>query len=371
MAVNIDTIVLRFVKMPLHRPFSNRWERFEEWTKLIVEVQSEGRSGYGECTAMETPYYNYETIETCWLVIQRYLAPILLDRTIDDPKQVADFFSHIRGHYEARAALECACWDLYGRIQGVPLYQLIGGELRPVKSGATIGVHQSKEELIGEIQQALEAGYHRFKIKIKGGWDVEPLETIRAVFPDIALLADANGAYSPSDISYLASFDRFNLMCLEQPFPPRTLYETAKLQAQMTTPIGLDEAVVSLEDVRQIIELKVARIVNLKIGRVGGISEALRIHDACKEAGIPIFIGAKYEMGIGRWTNIALATLDNVTYPSDVSASNRYFRQEIVNDAVELVAPGMVQPLEKPGFGSTICWENLNQYMTQEAVIRR
>lgn len=367
--MKIDSIVLRFVKIPLRTPFSNRWQYFEEWTKLIVEVRSEGHSGYGECTAMETPYYRYETIETCWLVIEKYLGPMLLGKAFTHPREVGTFFSHTRGNHEARAALECACWDLYGRLHQTPLYQLVGGQRRSVKSGATIGVRDSEDKLIQDVEEAVKAGYHRVKVKIKPGWDTRPLEAIKSTFPNLAVLADANGSYSQLDSGHLESFDRFKLMCLEQPFPPRALYETAKLQSRMETPIGLDEGVESLDEIEQIIQLKAAQIVNLKIGRVGGISEAIKIHDTCKEAGIPIFIGAKYEMGIGRWTNIALATLDNVLYPSDVGASDRYFQQEIVNDVVKLVSPGSVQPLDQPGFGSTICWDKLNHYTLKQLLL--
>jgi O-succinylbenzoate synthase len=360
--MKVERIVLRFVRIPLKSEFRNRWQRIQEWTKLIVELRSGDAVGYGECMAMETPFYSYETIDTAWWVITRWLARPMLESDFQRPDQVTSAFSLISGHHEGKAALECAFWDLWSRAHEQPLYEAIGGCRRPVCSGATIGIQEDLATAIRLARVAVDAGYRRLKIKIKPGWDRELIEAVRAEFPDVTILADANGAYGEEDIDWLASLERFEPIIIEQPFPASAWSQLAGLQARTSAPVCLDESVNSLEDLGQMLHFKAARMVNLKIGRVGGISEAIRIHDRCAEAGIPIFVGSKAEMGIGRWTNVAVSTLENVRYPSDVPASDRYFTDEIVNDPVMLVAPGTVEPLPGPGFGTDVDRANLLNY---------
>jgi O-succinylbenzoate synthase len=369
--MKIDRIILRFVRIPLRFEFQNRWQRIREWTKLIVELQSDGAFGYGECTAMETPYYSYETIDTSSWVINKWLADLLLNCEFEHPREVIEVFSLISGHHEAKATLECAAWDLYARAHAVPLYELIGGTRRPVRSGATVGVKKDIEAALKVVGAAVAAGYERIKLKIKPGWDKELLSAVRAAFPQVIILADANGAYSGQDIDKLVSLDQFGPLIIEQPFPAAAWIESAALQSRISAPVCLDESISCMEDVELMLHMKAARMVNLKVGRVGGISESIRIHDRCADAGVPVFIGSKIETGIGRWMNIAVCTLDNVLYPSDVGASERYFVEEIVRDPITLVGPGLVQPLAGPGAGTEINPATMLKYAIKTEVISR
>jgi len=360
--MKIDRIILRLVRLPLRFEFQDRWQRIREWKKLIVEVQSDGASGYGECTAMETPYYSYETIETAWWAITRWLAELVLNQDFEHPRDISERFSHIAGHHEGKAALECACWDFYARTHSAALYELIGSRRRKVSAGATISAKKDIGATLEAIEKAVASGYLRLKMRIKPGWDSELLSIVRESFPQITILADANRAYGEEDIERLARLERFSPIVIEQPFAVAAWKDCAALQARTSVPVCLDESITCLEDVEQMIYSKAARMVNLKVGRVGGITEALRIHDRCAEAGIPILIGSKIETGVGRWLNIALGTLPNVKFPSDVSASERYFVEEIVRDPVKLVAPGFVEPLDAPGFGTEVDAANMLKY---------
>ena len=369
--MTIDTIVLRLLKLPLRDCFQNRWERIEQWTKLIVEVGAEGAVGYGECMAMENPYYSYETVATAWSAIDLWLSPLVFEWSFKHPMEVCDRFAHVSGHYEAKAALECAIWDLYARLLDVPIYATIGGCRRAVQAGATIGIQGSIDTVLQLAEIAVAAGYERLKLKIKPGHDREILRAIRAAFPAVTLLADANGAYSHTDINWLASLDILAPIILEQPFPATDWRSSVRLQSRTSAHVCLDESITCLDDADQMIWLRAATLVNLKIGRVGGIAAAVRIHDRCRDAGIPVFIGSKTETGIGRWLNIHVATLDNVRYPSDVSASMRYFVEDIVREPVALVGRGLVEPLTGPGFGTVPHPELLDKYTVTTAERRR
>lgn len=369
--MKVDRIILRFVRTPLRFEFQNRWQRIREWTKLIVELQAGGAVGYGECTAMETPFYSYETIETASWVIKKWLAEPLLTSEFEHPREVSDLFSLISGHHEGKATLECAAWDLYARAHSLPLYELIGGSRRPVKSGATVGVKKDIDAALKAVDAAVSAGYERIKLKIKPGWDRELLGAVRAAFPRVILLADANGAYGEGETDRLASLEQFEPIIIEQPFPAAAWIHSAALQARTSAPICMDESITCLADVELMLHLKAARMVNLKVGRVGGISDSIRIHDRCAEAGVPVFIGSKIETGIGRWMNIAVCTLSNVLYPSDVGASERYFVEEIVRDPVTLVGPGLVQPLAGPGPGTEIDPAAMLKYTIKTEVLTK
>ena len=367
--MKIDRIVLRFVRIPLKFEFQNRWQRIRDWTKLIVELRSGDAVGYGECMAMETPYYSYETIDTAWWVITRWLAEPILKCRFDHPRELAGALGSISGHHEGKAALECAFWDLWCRAQSQPLYEAIGGRQKQVRSGATVGIQDNLDTAIRLAGAAVAAGYQRLKIKIKPGWDRELLAAVRDAFPDVIILGDANGAYGEADIDWLAGLERLAPIIIEQPFPASAWTQTATLQERTAAPVCLDESINDLMDLEQMIRLKAGRMVNIKIGRVGGICDAIQIHDRCAQAGIPVFVGSKAEMGIGRWVNVALATLDNVSYPSDVPASDRYFVREIVRDPVRLVAPGVVEPLPGPGFGTEIDSASLLQHTVRTVAI--
>lgn len=347
----IDRIVLRLVRTELTRPFENRWQRYHTWTKLILQVDGEGTSGFSECAAMETPFYNYETIETAWFITERYLAPMLLREQTTDPAGAQQAWADVNGHEEAKAGLEGALWDLRARQAGRPLCSELGGSVRPVPVGATAGIEPTLDELLSHIAAVRDAGFRRVRVKIRPGWDAEPLRAIHASFPDLPVIADANAAYGEDDIAALSSFDEFQLMAIEQPFPRDLLDCSAALQSRLITPICLDEQVHSVREMRRASQLKAGRMVNLKVGRVGGLAEAVRIHDFCRDEGMDVFIGGKWDQGLGRWAALALATLPGVTLPSDVGPSHHYYRHDGVDHALEFTRPGWVTPTTRPGLG--------------------
>jgi O-succinylbenzoate synthase len=346
--VRLDRVVLRLVRARLSTPFENRWQRFDTWTKVLVRVDAGEASGFGECTAMETPYYNYETVETAWHILERYLAPSTLRSG-----GTRESWAMVNGHDEAKGALECALWDLRARVSGRPLCEELGGSIRPVRAAATVGIEPTLDALVRAVERAHGAGYSRVRVKIRPGWDVEPLRAARTAVPGAAIVADANGAYTASDLAHLKSLDGLDLLALEQPFPWRALELSASLQAAIRTPICLDESVKDRDDAERAVRLGAGRIVNIKIGRVGGLAEAVRIHDFCRDEGVATFVGAKYELGIGRWTNLALAVLPNMTLPSDVGPADRYYVDDAVDRSVGFCAPGWVEPLAAPGIGVT------------------
>jgi O-succinylbenzoate synthase len=349
--VTVAGIVLRVVSAELTTPFENRWQRYESWSKVVVSVEADGVTGVGECTAMPTPYYNYETVDTAWLLIRDYLAPLAL-RAGCEPDAATREWAHISGHEEAKAAVECALWDLRARRAGRPLWQELGGELRPVPAGATLGIHPTVDALCAAAEEVAAAGYPRLRVKIRPGWDLGPLRAVRSAVPGLPVIADANCAYRGEDVAHLARLDELDLMALEQPFPHDHLVESAELQRRLRFPICLDESITTLRDVRTAVAMGACRAVNVKVGRVGGVANAVAIHDLCTAEGLAAFVGAKYEMGVGRWTNLAVATLPGMTWPSDVGPSSRYYRRDGVTPPVRFHRPGWVLPSIEPGVGA-------------------
>jgi O-succinylbenzoate synthase len=350
----IDRIVLRYVRTTLTTPFENRWQRYHTWTKLVIEVDGDGTSGFGECAAMETPFYNYETIETAWFITERYLAPILLREQTTDPAAAQHAWRDVNGHEEAKAGVEGALWDLRARQAGRPLYQELGGSLRAVATGATAGIEPTVDKLIGNIAVIRDAGFSQVRIKIKPGWDLQPLREVRRAFPDLRVIADANAAYAEEHIDLLSRVDELELAALEQPFRRDLVDCSSQLQARLVTPVCLDEQIHSLRELRQALRVKAGRIVNLKVGRVGGLSESIRIHDLCREEDVGLFIGGKWDQGLGRWCAVALATLPGVTLPSDIGPSRHYYLDDGVDYPLEFCSPGWVMPTDRPGLGVTL-----------------
>lgn len=350
----IDRVFIRFVRATLTTPFENRWQRYHTWTKLVIEVIGDGVSGFSECAAMETPFYNYETVETAWFITERYLAPILLREQNTDPAAIQRAWRDINGHEEAKAGVEGALWDLRARQAGRPLYQEIGGSMRPVPAGATAGIEATIDELLANIAAIKDAGFTRIRVKIRPGWDVEPLRAVRAAFPDLPVIADANAAYEEDGLDLLTRMDEFELAALEQPFRRDLIDCSSTLQARLVTPICLDEQIHSVHELQQAIRLKAGRLVNLKIGRVGGITEAIRIHDACRGEGIGLFIGGKWDQGLGRWCAVAMATLPGVTLPSDIGPSRHYYVDDGADYPLEFSEPGWVMPADRPGLGVSL-----------------
>jgi O-succinylbenzoate synthase len=368
--VKIERIVLRQIRMPLVHFFETSFSRTYSRDIVIVEVLSEGLSGWGEITAGENPFYNEEWTDSAWLIARDYVAPRILNREIESAADVDPLTSHIRGHNMARGGVEAAVWDLQARRNGNPLWKEIGGGARrEIPCGVSIGIQDSIEQLIEKITGELAAGYQRIKMKIKPGWDVDAVARVREAFPKIRLMADANSAYRLEDAARLRQLDAFYLMMIEQPLAHDDIIDHASLQCKLETPICLDECIRSAHHAEQAIRLKAGRIVNIKLGRVGGFAEAKRLHDVCERAAIPVWCGGMLEAGIGRAHNIALATLPNFTLPGDVSASKRYWARDIIEPAVEVTPRGTIAIRDEPGFGYAIDHDFLKSVTVREEAI--
>ncbi|HYL38145.1 MAG TPA: o-succinylbenzoate synthase [Bryobacteraceae bacterium] len=352
MGIQLDRITLRQIKMPLVHFFETSFGRTTERHMVLVEASAGGVSGWGEVTAGENPFYNEEWTESAWLILRDYVAPRVLRHNFANATEVGARTDHIRGHKMARGGLEVAAWDLEARLLGRPLYQHIGGGARrDIPCGVSIGIQDSVDQLLEKIDTELAAGYQRIKMKIKPGWDVDVVRQVRRRFPDILLMADANSAYTLQDAPRLKCLDEFNLMMIEQPLGHDEIIDHAKLQAQLKTPICLDECIRSAHQAEQALAMDAGRILNIKLGRVGGFVEAKLVHDVAQRAGVPVWCGGMLESGIGRAHNIALATLPNFTLPGDVSASQRYWVRDIIVPPVVTTLRGTIAVRDAPGFG--------------------
>jgi O-succinylbenzoate synthase len=371
MGFQIERIVLRQIRMPLVHFFETSFGRTYERHIVLVEVISDSLSGWGEVTAGENPFYNEEWTDSAWLIVRDFVAPRVLKHTFDDASQVADRTSHIRGHRMACGGVEVAVWDLEARRYGVPLAEHIsGGSRNEIPCGVSIGIQDSVPQLLKKIETEVNAGYQRIKMKIKPGWDVDVIREVRQAFPTIRLMADANSAYTLADAPRLKCLDEFNLMMIEQPLAHDEIIDHVELQAQLQTPICLDECIRSAHQAEQAIRMQACRIINIKLGRVGGFREAKRVHDVAQQHGIPVWCGGMLESGIGRAHNIALATLPNFVLPGDVSASKRYWARDIVAPAVEVSPRGTISVPTTPGFGYEIDHDFLQSVTVREEVIQ-
>ena len=352
MAFQIDKIHLHWLSMPLVHFFETSFGRTYTREIILVEVVSGGLSGWGEVTCGENPYYNEEWTEGAWMLLKTFIGPPVIGKTFESACEVGKVSAGIKGHRMARGGLEVACWDLEARQKEIPLWQLIGGGARKeIPCGVSIGIQDSVPQLLDKIRTGLEAGYQRIKMKIKPGWDVDVIREVRREFPQIKLMADANSAYTLNDIDRLKRLDEFYLMMIEQPLAHDEIVDHALLQAKLDTPICLDECIRTAHHAEQAIRLKAGRIVNIKLGRVGGFAEAKKVHDICRAANVPVWCGGMLESGVGRAHNIALATLDNFVLPGDVSASKRYWKRDIIDPWVEVTPRGTIVAGDAPGFG--------------------
>jgi O-succinylbenzoate synthase len=338
--------------MPLVHFFETSFGRTYERAIVLVEVSSGGVSGWGEITCGEHPFYNEEWTESAWLIVKDYCAPRVLGRDLSSAAAVNGLTAQIRGHKMARGGLEAAVWDLESRIVGKPLYQHIGGGARrEIPCGVSIGIQDTVPDLLSKIESELAAGYQRIKIKIRPGWDVDVVREVRKHFPGIKLMADANSAYTLDDTDHLRKLDEFYLMMVEQPLSHDDIIDHAELQRKMDTPICLDECLRSAHHAEQAIRLGACKIINIKLGRVGGFTEAKKLHDVAQDAGVPVWCGGMLESGVGRAHNIALSTLPNFVLPGDVSASKRYWQRDIIRPEVEVSSRGTITVSDQPGFG--------------------
>lgn len=370
MGIKVDRIVLRHIRMPLVHFFETSFGRTYHRDIVLVEAMGDGVSGWGEVTAGENPFYNEEWTDSVWPLLIHYIGPRILNYSFSSAAEVNERTAHIRGHNMARGGMEVAVWDLEARQKNKPLWQTIGGGARKeIPCGVSIGIQDSVEQLLDKIETELAAGYQRIKMKIKPGWDVEVIRQVRQRFPDIRLMADANSAYTLNDIERLKQLDAFYLMMIEQPLAHDEIIDHAILQAALETPICLDECIRSAHHAEQMIRLKAGRIINIKLGRVGGFAEAKRVHDVCQANGIPVWCGGMLEAGIGRAHNIALSTLPNFVLPGDVSASKRYWKRDIIVPPVEVTGRGTIHVTDSPGFGHALDRDYLESLVVRREVL--
>ena len=349
--MKIESIVLRELSMALVHPFETSFGETRERRVLLAEVRSEGLSGWGECTTGEHPYFSEESTDTAWVTILQELGPLLAAAEEQSGGKCPEIFRRVRGHRMAKATLENALWDLEAQMRGIPLYELLGGTRETIISGVSIGIQPSLEKLMEKVSTAISQGYQRIKLKCKPGWDVQMFEAVRNRWPEILLSCDANSAYRLRDADHLVGFDQFNLLMIEQPLWADDFYFHAMLQQRLDTAICLDESIRNRRDALAAIEMESCRIINIKLGRVGGFSEAIAIHNATLERGIPVWCGGMLESGIGRSHNIAVSTLENYSLPGDVSASSRYWKEDIIEPEVTVSSAGEIRVPNTPGRG--------------------
>lgn len=364
--MKIEAITLREIRMPLVHFFETSFGRTTERRILLLTIHSDGPEGWGECVAGEDPFYSEESIDTAWYAIERYFAPALLGSEVECGRDVPNLLARVRGHRMAKASVENALWDAEAQLKNVPLWSLLGGVQPEIACGVSIGIQNSPEQLLEKIETELAAGYRRIKLKCKPGWDLKIFEQVRKRWPSIVLSCDANSAYTLEQIDHLKEFDRFHLLMIEQPLWPDDFYFHAQLQRQIKTSICLDEAIRDRRMAQAAIELGACRIINIKVGRVGGFTEALAIHDAALRARIPVWCGGMLESGIGRAHNIAVSTLPGFTLPGDVSASKRYWKEDIIEPAVEVSSQGFIKVPNAAGRGFQIKTELVDQLTTRK-----
>ncbi len=366
--LHLEKLELREIELPLVSPFETSFGRTTQRRILIVRVfDKSGASGYGECVAAEGPFYNHETVDTAWLITSKYVGPLLKRAGVKTARDVNSALAPIRGNKMAKAGVEAAVWDLEAKLAGRPLWQHLGGIREEINCGVSIGLQETTEKLIEKVAHELESGYQRIKIKIKPGKDVQLVEAVRAQFPEITLSVDANSAYSLNgDLSLVHQLDQYALLMIEQPLAPGDLVDHAKLQREIKTSICLDESICNLADARHAYELGSCRIINIKLGRVGGHTEVQLIQAYALEHGIPVWCGGMLEAGIGRAHNIALSTLPGFTLPGDVSASARYWDEDIIEPPVTVSRQGTIKAPAGHGIGYEV-----NEARVEALTVRR
>ena len=368
--MKIDAIFLRELNLPLVKPFQTSFGVTKDRRVVLAEVHSEGLVGWGECTAGEHPHFSEESVDSCWQVIVDELGPMLAATEPENGGEVPRLLGLVRGNRMAKATLENAIWDLEAQRAGVSLSELLGGTRERIPCGVSIGIQSSISETLEVVGREVAAGYQRIKLKCKPGWDVEVFERVRHRFPEITLSCDANSAYKLKDADHLATFDQFDLLMVEQPLWADDFYFHAMLQKRLNTAICLDESIRNRRDALAAIETESCQIINIKLGRVGGFSEAIAVHNAAYERGIPVWCGGMLESGIGRSHNIALSSLPNFTLPGDVSASKRYWTEDIIEPEVTVSSAGEIEISQEPGRGYAVKTDLVERLTVRKEEIR-
>ncbi|GLY76465.1 o-succinylbenzoate synthase [Actinoallomurus iriomotensis] len=350
----VTTVEAFRLSLPLVHAFQTSSHRKTHLEHILVRVaDADGAVGWGEIASPSDPYYCSETVDICWLTLQRYLAPALRGADWDHPAQVRALWKRVRGHHFAKAGLDIACWDLWSRAAGTPLARALGGDRRAIEAGVSLGIEPTIDDLLVQVGRYAAEGYRRIKLKIAPGWDVEPVRAVRAAHPGLPLHVDANGAYGEDQSEVFTALDRFGLTMIEQPYAPGALAAHARLQARLETPVCLDESVDDLDQLDTALELGAGRVLNIKVSRMGGLTVAGIAHDRAVEAGWRVWCGGMHEFGVGRAANVAIAALPGFTLPSDVSGSDKYYAHDVVEPPIR-ATEGRVPVPETPGLGHEI-----------------
>lgn len=352
--MKIESIALREIRMRLKSPFETSFGTVQDRRIVLVEVVADGTSGWGEVTAGETPAYNAETTDTAWHVLSDFILPSVVGKSVSTASEIPALLSQIRGHEMAKSGIENALWDVEAQLKGLPLYKHLGGTTEEIACGVSLGIRENPQALVKRVEEELRSGYQRIKLKIKPGKDYQFVAAVRKEFPKIRLSVDANSAYTLDDATHLKGLDEFDLLMMEQPLSWDDIHAHSKLQPQIKTAICLDECIYNTRHALTAIELKSCRIINIKLGRVSGHTEARLMQNACREHGVPVWCGGMLESGIGRAHNIAMSTLPGFSLPGDVSASQRYWSEDIIEPAVEVTAKGTIQVPKTPGLGYAV-----------------
>ena len=352
-ALRVVEATARVVRLPLVHEFQTSSHRKNHLDHILVELVDEsGARAWGEVASASDPYYNSETVDTCWTIVTHYLLPALVGRSWRTPAEAEALWGRIRGNFFAKAGVDAACWTLWSTVRGSTLAQALGGTRSEVRVGVSLGIEPTVDDLLAQVQRQVDAGYGRIKLKIAPGWEAGPVGAVRERFPDHDVHVDANGAFRPGEESFriFAALDSLGLTMIEQPFAPRDFVGSAQLQARLTTPICLDESIETVDDLRTMIKLDAGRILNIKVSRMGGLSAAKQAHDVATAAGIPVWCGGMHEFGIGRAANLALSSLPGFTLPSDVSGSAKYYARDVIDPPV-VSHDGVVRVPTEPGLG--------------------
>ena len=355
----VERVELHHIELPLVHPFETSFSRETSRPCILVAVHADGLVGWGECTAGSGPWYSSETVETAWHVLRDFLVPEVLNCQVGSPADLVARFKRVRGHPMARAALENAVWDLLAQAQDLSLADMLGGQRERVPVGVSVGIEPTLGELLERVAGYVSAGYARVKLKVKPGWDVDVVRAVRERWPDLRLQVDANSAYTLDDAPLLRELDQFDLLLIEQPLHHDDIVDHARLQPQLRTPLCLDESIHSPEHARWALDIGACRVINIKVGRVGGLSAARQIHDLCAARGVPVWCGGMLETNLGRAANVAMAALPNFTLPGDISASARYYRQDIAEPNFVLNDDSTLSVPAGPGLGVQVIPERL------------
>ena len=368
--MKIESLTLHHISMPLVAPFETSFGRETDRQCILITLQADGLTGYGECVATRDPGYNYETSGTAWHILKDFIAPLILGKDLSDADDFQKHVEGIRGHHLAKAGVEMALWDLLGKRDGKSLKEMFGGAQDKVEVGVSIGIQESVASLLRSVDSYLEKGYRRVKIKIKPGREVDETSAVRHAYPDLRLQVDANSAYTLETSGALKPLDDLDLLLIEQPLFEDDIWDHRKLQAEFKTPICLDESVISPRHARYALEMEACKIINIKPARVAGLSQGIRIHDYCRAQNVPVWCGGMLETGVGRASNLAIASLSGFILPGDISASDRYYQRDITNESFVLNDDSTIDVPNAHGLGVTIDEDALKQFTLSEITLK-